>query len=76
MPTKGPSNRYGNTNGSNHNGRPTENINYPWAKDFNRGGLSKHFRDHGKEFGAKSKEEYASKAVHFANTIDRNNLKV
>lgn len=71
MSTKGPSNRYGNTKGSNHKGEATENINYQWAKDFNKGGLDAHFLKHGKEVGARSKEEYAAKAVHFANTIDR-----
>ena len=71
MATKGASNRYGNTKGSNHQGRPTEHINYAWAKDFNRGGLDRHFNDHGKEFGCKSKEEYAAKALKFANQTIR-----
>ena len=75
MATKGASNRYGNTKGSNHRGIPTEHINYAWAKDFNRGGLERHFNNHGKEFGCKTKEEYAAKALKFANTIDRDNCK-
>ena len=75
MPTKGPSMRYGNTNGAHHRGEATSNINYAWAKDFSRGGLNQHFIDHGKEFNAKTKTEYASKAVHFANTVDRQNFK-
>lgn len=75
MPTKGASYRYGNTNGSKHQGQSTKHINYAWAKDFNRGGLDKHFKDHGKEFGAHSKKEYAAKAVHFANEVDRKNYK-
>ncbi len=75
MATKGASNRYGNTKGSNHQGRPTEHTNYAWAKDFNRGGLERHFKNHGKEFGCKSKEEYSAKALKFANTIDRENCK-
>ncbi len=75
MSTKGPSNRYGNTKGSRHQGEATENINYQWAKGFNKGGLDRHFKNHGKEVGATSKEQYSAKAVHFANTIDRNNYK-
>lgn len=75
MPTKGASLRYGNTNGSKHQGEATKNINYAWAKDFNTAGLKNHFVDHGKEFGATSKEDYASKAVHFANEIDRKHYK-
>ena len=75
MPTKGASMRYGNTNGAHHRGEATKNINYAWAKDFNRGGLDKHFKDHGNEFGAHSKQEYAAKAVHFANEVDRKHYK-
>lgn len=71
MSTKGASMRYGNTNGAHYRGEATEKINYQWAKDFNKGGIERHYRDHGEEFGAKSKEEYAAKAVHFANEIDR-----
>lgn len=71
MSTKGASMRYGNTNGAHHSGEATVHINYAWAKDFNRGGLEQHFREHGKEFGAISKQDYAAKAVHFANEIDR-----
>lgn len=75
MPTKGASYRYGNTRGSKHQGEVTKHINYAWAKDFNRGGIDQHFKDHGKEFGAKSKQDYAAKAVHFANEVDRKNYK-
>lgn len=75
MATKGASMRYGNTNGSHHQGEATKNINYPWAKEFNSNGLKNHFRDHGKEFGANSKEQYAAMAVHFANEIDREHYK-
>lgn len=65
MATKGASYRYGNTRGSKHQGQSTKHINYAWAKGFNRGGLDQHFKDHGKEFGAISKQDYAAKAVHF-----------
>lgn len=75
MPTKGASMRYGNTNGAHHRGEATQNINYPWAKGFNKSRLNKHFEDHGKDFGVNTKEEYASKAVHFANEVDRKNYK-
>lgn len=75
MSTKGASNRYGNTQGSRHQGKNTDDINYPWAKKFNRGGLNRHFIRHGKEFGCQTKEEYAAKAIRFANTIDRINCK-
>jgi pyocin large subunit-like protein len=75
MATKGASMRYGNTNGAHHRGEATKHINYAWAKDFNRGGLEQHFKDHGKEFNAVSKQDYAAKAIHFANDIDRQHYK-
>ena len=75
MSTKGASNRYGNTKGSINKGKPTKHINFQWAKDFNRGGIKRHFRDHGKEFNAVTQKEYVSKALHFANKIDRKNFK-
>lgn len=75
MSTKGASNRYGNTNGSKHQGQATRHTNYPWAKDFNKGGIDKHFKEHGKEFNAKTKQEYAAKAVHFANDVDKKHYK-
>lgn len=75
MPTKGASYRYGNTRGSKHQGQATRDIKYAWAKDFNRGGLEQHFKDHGKEFNAKTKQDYAAKAVHFANDVDRKHYK-
>ena len=39
MATKGTSHRYGNTKGSNHQGKATEHINYACAKAFDRGGI-------------------------------------
>lgn len=75
MATKGASYRYGNTRGANHRGEPTKHIGYAWAKDFNKSTLQDHFNRHGGDFDAKSKEEYAAKAVHFANTVDRKNFK-
>jgi len=73
MSTKGPSNRYGNTNGANHRGKATQDIKYQWANGFNKNTLSKHFNEHGTEFNTTSKEEYVSKAIKFANTVDRIN---
>lgn len=75
MATKGPSMRYGNTNGAHHRGESTERINYAWAKDFNRGGINNHFYRHAKEFGINSKTDYIAKAIHFANEVDRKNYK-
>ena len=75
MATKGASFRYGNTRGANHRGESTKDINYAWAKDFNRGKLEQHFKDHAKEFGCRTKEEYLAKALRFANTIDNINFK-
>lgn len=74
MATKGPSNLYGNTRGSRHQGEPTEHIKYAWAKEFTRGGLNRHFNKHKNEFNY-SKDEYAAKAVKFANAVDRDNYK-
>ena len=76
MATKGASNRYGNTRGSSNNDKKTKNVNFAWAKGFNRGGIKRHFEEHGKEFNCKSKEEYEAKAIRFANTIDNKNCKV
>lgn len=73
MATKGASNRYGNTNGSRHQGKATEKINYPWAKDFNKKSLDKHFDEHGKDMGFDNKESYKQHAIKFANTVDKKN---
>ncbi len=75
MPTKGASNRYGNTNGSKHNGQPTEHINYAWAKDFNKKTLDTHYKEHGKTMGFESKESYKQHSIKYANTVDRKNCK-
>ena len=66
MATKGQSYQYGNSRGT-----PTKHINYKYAKDFNSKSVSRHFSEHGKEFGAKNKWDYVTKAVKFANSIDR-----
>lgn len=71
MSAKGASYRYGNTKGANHRGEATEHINYAWAKAFNRGGLKHHFKEHGKEMGCRTIKEYETKAIKFANTVNR-----
>lgn len=72
MPTKGASNRYGNSRGGRQ-GHPTEHTNFPWAKDFNKNTITHHFDEHGSEVGAPTKTSYISKAVSFANKVDRKN---
>lgn len=73
MATKGASNRYGNTKGSNRQDKPSEEINYAWAKDFNKKSLAKHYSDHGKDIGLDNQESYRQHAIRFANTIDKKN---
>ena len=73
MATKGASNRYGNTRGSNGNNNTTKKSNYQWARDFNKKSLDKHYDDHGKVMGFDSKESYKQHAIKFANTIDKKN---
>ena len=65
MSTKGASFRYGNNNQT-----ATVHINYQWAKEFNSRTLKKHFLEHGAQMGAATANDYAAKAVHFANTIN------
>ena len=73
MSTKGASNRYGNSNGANHRGAPSEHINYAWAKGFNKNSLKKHFEEHGRSMGFDSMISYEQHAITFANTVDRKN---
>lgn len=75
MPTKGASYRFGNTKGANHKGKATENINFPWARAFNKRTLKEHAKKHGKEFGCNNEQEYEAKALHFANMVDRKHFK-
>ena len=75
MPTKGPSMRYGNTNGAHHRGEATKNINYQWAKGFLGTNSKSHFIKHGVQMGFKSEKEYVANAVHFANDVDRKHYK-
>lgn len=73
MATKGASYKYGNTNGSNGEGKPTEHINYQYAKDYNKNKLTADFKKHGSSFGVNTEQTYESSAVRFANTVDRKN---
>lgn len=72
MATKGASNHYGNSRGGRQS-HGSKHIGYKWAKKFNKNTLKVHFERHGKEMGCSNENEYAAKAVHFANTIDRIN---
>ena len=72
MPTKGPSNRYGNSRGGRQ-GHSTEHIFYAWAKGFNKNTLDKHYNSHAGDMGIKTKESYAAHAIKFANTVDKTN---
>jgi len=68
MATKGPSNLYGNSKG-----KATEHINYGYAKEFNKNSSDKHDIKHLENVGAKTANEMKSKAIHFANDVDRIN---
>lgn len=74
MSTKGASNRYGNSR-HGRQGKPTQHIGFAWAKDFNKKTLYDHFRRHGEQVGASTKESYAAHAVRFANRVDRENVR-
>lgn len=71
--TKGPSNRYGNTRGSRGIGKPSEHINFAWAREFDKSTLDYHSLKHKSNFGTSNKNEYSAKAISFANTVDRKN---
>lgn len=72
MSTKGASNQYGNARGGKR-GHPTPHTGFAWAKGFNKSTLQDHFNRHGNQVGCPTKESYAANAVHFANTVDREN---
>lgn len=62
---KGASNLYGNPSE-----KPTENINYPYAKKFNKQTLMSHYTNHGYEVGATDIWDYEAMAVDFANDVN------
>lgn len=72
MSTKGAGNHYGNARGGRQ-GYITEHTGFAWAKDFNKHTLQAHFNDHGQQMACSNATEYSSKAVHFANAVDRKN---
>ncbi len=72
MATKGPSNHYGNARGGRQ-GHETKHTGFAWAKAFNKSTLDRHYKEHGRQVGANSREKYAAKAIHFANNVDRKN---
>lgn len=74
MPTKGPSNRYGNSRGG-RKGHPTMHTNFEFAKSFMPSDLVGHYERHGAEFGATSQDDYVNRSIKFANYVDRKNCK-
>ena len=68
MADKGPSNAYGNSKG-----KPTEHINYEYAKDFNKKSTKQHNEKHLSNLGVSSVDEMKANAVYFANKVDRLN---
>lgn len=72
MPTKGPSNHFGNAK-HGRQGKRTQHTGFAWAKGFNSKTLSDHFSRHGEQMGCQTKEAYEAHAVKFANTVDRKN---
>ncbi len=70
MATKGASNRYKNTNGSRKKTGGGK-IGYQYAKDFNKHKVDEHFKKHRDDLKINDKKEYVSKAINFANLIDK-----
>lgn len=69
MATKGPSNKYGNGNGS-----ATTKINYPYVVPKYIGSNPKdHMEKHFSDFNVDNATDYIAKAVNFGNDIDRVN---
>lgn len=62
---KGESNLYGNPFG-----QPTENINFPYATEFNKNTLMKHYTDHKDDVGASDINDYEEMAILFANDVN------
>lgn len=69
MATKGPSNKYGNINGT-----ATVKINFPYAVPKYIGLNPKdHMKKHFDDFGVDNETDYIAKAVNFGNDVDRVN---
>lgn len=73
MSTKGQSNQYGNTRGSRGKGKPTNEINFQYARDYNKHKLKIDFDKHKNDFGVSSEKDYVTNAIRFANAVDRKN---
>ncbi len=72
MATKGAGNHYGNARGGRQ-GQITTHTGFAWAKGFNKKTLDIHVGEHAKQMGCMNANEYVSKVIHFANTVDREN---
>lgn len=69
MPTKGNSNLYGR----GKRGEPNEHISYKYSKMFIQKGYKGHFEKHGQNEMGLSSDQYRSRAISFANKVDRQN---
>lgn len=72
MATKGPSNRYTNTNGSAKRNKNAD-VAFAWAKRFAPITSDDHYERHASNTSLKTKESYETHAVKFANIIDKKN---
>lgn len=69
MPTKGKSNLYGR----GKRGEPNDHISYKYSKLFLQGDFDRHYKDHGQRQMGLSEDQYRSRAIAFANQVDRVN---
>ena len=72
MATKGPSNRYLNSNGSSTRNKKGD-VAFAWAKRFAPTTTDDHYSKHASNTSLKTKDSYAAHAVKFANNIDKKN---
>lgn len=69
MATKGKSNLYGR----GKRGEPNEHISYKYSKIFIQGDFDRHYYEHGRGEMGQSMDQYRSRAIAFANNVDRVN---
>lgn len=69
MPTKGKSNLYGR----GKRGQSNEHISYKYSKLFLQKGYNDHYEKHGQKEMGLSSDQYRSRAISFANEVDRVN---
>jgi hypothetical protein len=69
MPTKGKSNLYGR----GKRGQSNEHISYKYSKLFLQKGYNDHYEKHGQREMGLSSDQYRSRAISFANKVDRQN---